>query len=1347
MPQLATLPPATWDHEYEPITPMPEPPPPAKLPEIETKKEHILKKALGRHRPKAKEKRRVIKIPNSDQVIIPLHGESDEEINPDRYEKKQEEEEEQEPEAVDGEETETTGGPATSSQLDTSELEQLPLDKAARASQQQTETGPKGFGQRIRSHAGRIRSRISSMPKPKFEKPKIKMPEKPKFLSEKPKFLTERPKFLKETPKLKMPQRPKFLKERPAFKMPQRPKFNIKRPDISMPKFDFVKKKNRQGTPPTKQKPKPTSSLKRPLKDHPSTTMSSSGSKRNLFEAIKYRTYPRFLNRRKKDRGKRASTPPPRMTATESSPQSSPETRRPTRRYQDTKWVETLGAMKYVDETGSERKGSNNYSGTEENVEQFDEETGYLKNVVRLEDGHKFMKAKAESASSVVDSDKEQASSQGSSTARRRAGVLEEIDSDEFFLREKGLSREDVDVSRYLSLEIRDAFRSPKNALASLDTDLYYDEDYDEDEEPEAPKRKKNKESKPPERSKSAERRRQSDGSEKQQDFNTFPMRPSRRKQSEPLVATSSATVEKPPRKYRSKSDTRQASMPSLHTRSDEEQPPRPPSRRRSAKDLSKKMETDEITTIVPASPHSACSLEPERETEVQEMEVQRTELAPMAPLRKERSRGTSVGDEDRTSRGVESLQSEVSQDELAHEVTEVEEVGVEVEEPEIESKMEAGMEVPGYATVAKVRPPRPPPPPPTRQRKLTPMVTPLRNIKNHGMNFFFTYPRRAIKSLQKPPTRPVRNYSTLGPSRPPRRNRVFREPVYVDGDKETSAGDKKIKDDDLEELEDRIIAELAREDDENRDLQRGEVVEKMKGRPLPPPPRPPRKPKDYESLKRKKKIGTVEDYTKEEEEEEEEEVCQILREATKEMAPIHMETTRLVYRENEPELSHHPTRDDFFSVFSRIKPPPEPDVDRIEDETQDKTTSVQQQTSFDIDTDIMERGRQEPVSEVTVSVQTDPLPEDFIVDEQETGSLAFEPTATAVLLETINEIEVEPAVRPERRRKQEPLGSQPLPERETPENEGRVSERVVVQQLIPERLHLTELEVEKLSVNEIQAKKIIVSDIDGQTMQVSEVSSKSGNLVLNGVELPPDLLQSLASQVAAEMGPGTEVSSKTERRGASPKPQPIRMVTPPPPIVVSPSSPEIMPLPQRAESIGTDAQDYMAKPKSTRSKGRKYNSRAVDDSEDELATVMRDQEEQEKSSWCQIPEESEKKEEQSRLGEKTEKEETASRALELSSEGLMERKPISRLPMERRPTSTELLGQLLAIWQATLAEGAATVVRGINSVFPEAPDKRRDAQTAACILLVLIAGLIMIGFGTDNTVHHHHWDYVPPKF
>lgn len=46
------------------------------------------------------------------------------------------------------------------------------------------------------------------------------------------------------------------------------------------------------------------------------------------------------------------------------------------------------------------------------------------------------------------------------SLSEHRAGVIEEIDSDEFFLRKKGLSRGDVHISNYLSSEIRDVFRS-----------------------------------------------------------------------------------------------------------------------------------------------------------------------------------------------------------------------------------------------------------------------------------------------------------------------------------------------------------------------------------------------------------------------------------------------------------------------------------------------------------------------------------------------------------------------------------------------------------------------------------------------------------------------------------------------------------------------------------------------------------------------------------------------------------------------------------------------------------------------------------------------------------------------
>lgn len=45
-------------------------------------------------------------------------------------------------------------------------------------------------------------------------------------------------------------------------------------------------------------------------------------------------------------------------------------------------------------------------------------------------------------------------------------GVIEEIDSDEFFLREKGLSRGDVHISNYLSSEIRHVFRADRTRSA-----------------------------------------------------------------------------------------------------------------------------------------------------------------------------------------------------------------------------------------------------------------------------------------------------------------------------------------------------------------------------------------------------------------------------------------------------------------------------------------------------------------------------------------------------------------------------------------------------------------------------------------------------------------------------------------------------------------------------------------------------------------------------------------------------------------------------------------------------------------------------------------------------------------
>jgi len=119
----------------------------------------------------------------------------------------------------------------------------------------------------------------------------------------------------------------------------------------------------------------------------------------------------------------------------------------------------------------------------------------------------------------------------------------------------------------------------------------------------------------------------------------------------------------------------------------------------------------------------------------------------------------------------------------------------------------------PGYAVVEKLKPPRPPPP---------------RRQKRSASPNFNTFPRHSAAV----PTRPLRNYATLGPSRPPRRTRpkpaLSLEHIYTSD--QMSQSYLEVKSSPIEDIH-----------GSNKDLQASDVVEKMKVRPLPAPPRPPR--------------------------------------------------------------------------------------------------------------------------------------------------------------------------------------------------------------------------------------------------------------------------------------------------------------------------------------------------------------------------------------------------------------------------------------------------------------------------------------------------------------------------
>lgn len=59
-------------------------------------------------------------------------------------------------------------------------------------------------------------------------------------------------------------------------------------------------------------------------------------------------------------------------------------------------------------------------------------------------------------------------------------GVIEEINEDEFFVRQKGISQDNIEVGEYLTSEIREAFKNPINPLRQMQ-DESYDREYEID--------------------------------------------------------------------------------------------------------------------------------------------------------------------------------------------------------------------------------------------------------------------------------------------------------------------------------------------------------------------------------------------------------------------------------------------------------------------------------------------------------------------------------------------------------------------------------------------------------------------------------------------------------------------------------------------------------------------------------------------------------------------------------------------------------------------------------------------------------------------------------------------------
>lgn len=404
-------------------------------------------------------------------------------------------------------------------------------------------------------------------------------------------------------------------------------------------------------------------------------------------------------------------------------------------------------------------------------------------------------------------------------------------------------------------------------------------------------------------------------------------------------------------------------------------------------------------------------------------------EEPPIKPRRfrsrtRSQSRATSQPDDDRTSRGAESLTYE-------NQVPCVEETCVQ----DIRDAM-------GYAVIDKKLardPPLPPPRTPPRRR---------RSIKSiSSENKFSTVPR--MQDDEKP-VRPLRNYSTLGPSRPPRNRSI-----------------QNLTDEDKENID--ITQYIEIEDEPSSHLQSGEIIQKMRDRPLPPPPRPPRKPRSL----------------------------------------------------------HDSTQDD--NIFSQS------------DSQADGTLQL---------------------DETEVSTQTEPLPGNYIYDEEDSkqekstpsstrkkrhletptqysyeetvthGSLIIEPLNGAKLIpdSQLTKVESSERIIPVQRYTEEDEETSEIPEEfhklKNPSPQKQESDEP--REKSKQKVQLTDLDIDRLTVNELLANKITVSQIDGVIIQVNEISSKSGALKVNEIEIP----QSIVDQILQKIQP--QAHSTSEEVGTS---------------------------------------------------------------------------------------------------------------------------------------------------------------------------------------------------------------------
>lgn len=397
------------------------------------------------------------------------------------------------------------------------------------------------FQRKLSSQADNLKTKISNMKKPKQPETETVDDHKEEIVIETVETVTEttptttgskkrfqKPDFTKlkgHLPEFKRPEMPKMKKpnfdkikamKRPSFdrpRMPEIPKMDFNKHLQSMKKLGRSKSVKEEPTTEEQAEVEPGQVIQVTEVEEVVTDTSTVPTKKKRFE-VDFRTYPRMIT----NKFKKAKKPTPVASVKNLTPVLKPRAKGSHSKQElDTESGQFTEYNKDIDldrETSVERRMRVHLEKAIEEYRQIEEEETKhqasqltkQESLPRKKKGKKTIPQPDSFDSRDFDFNQNEMDSEGASKASTqelqdyikrsqirpfgrtdtqslqsgdRRGVLEEIDDDQFFLRKKGISEDNIQMGEYISSAIREGLMDPVNVLAQMGQ---YD-DYQLDEE------------------------------------------------------------------------------------------------------------------------------------------------------------------------------------------------------------------------------------------------------------------------------------------------------------------------------------------------------------------------------------------------------------------------------------------------------------------------------------------------------------------------------------------------------------------------------------------------------------------------------------------------------------------------------------------------------------------------------------------------------------------------------------------------------------------------------------------------------------------------------------------------